>query len=411
MTETDIEYRDWARSLINDTISAGSADFAELVEQLPGIYPGFVLETLKHIQSGPGDPHHDQATALIASAQSSTPNDAITRFDRLLPPHPLDFEWRFSDTAISRLVDEATVLTPSAGRVALVATPSIAVSEIRSTSNLAFWYFGRDADTVCQSHEARNLAGSAVVDLGRRTVPAVAADTVIIDPPWYDEYMLRFIWFCAAVCNSDGHVLLSLPPVGTRPGMQSEYARYRKWWELAGFTEMGRRPGFLPYASPPFERNALRAAGITHVRSDWRKADLVILRRVRSSTFDWPGDMGEAHWNEVSFGPVRLRIDTAAPQLSESTDLRSVVGGDVLASVSRRSALRQLAAVWTSGNRIFACDDPGTLLRLAECLKLRLGAKRAAALVGRHIEPVRQTLTQLSRLVLIEQQELGYEKW
>ena len=42
-----------------------------------------------------------------------------------------------------------------------------------------------------------------------------------------------------------------------------------------------------------------------------------------------------------------------------------------------------ILAVWTSGNRIFACDDPGTLLRLAECLKLRLGAKRAAALVGR----------------------------
>lgn len=410
MNDEEDGYLQFVSRLILDAISDGCDDFADLVDCLPGVYPATVLDTLKQIGASQVS-QQARVAALMDSASLTYHGDALGRFDEVLPPHPLDYEWRFSEAAIFRLLHEAMRLTPRYGRVALIATPSIAVSPLRRMSDLSYWYYGRDAKAIVRCSGAADLAGFSVVDLGQKSKPRGTADTVIIDPPWYDEHMLRFIWFCAEACRHGGHALLSLPAEGTRPGMRQQYNRYRAWWEKAGFKEVASIPGVVPYVSPPFERNALRAAGVLHFRSDWRKADLAVLRRIHPNELHWPGELAETHWDEVSFGPVRLRIDTAAPRVSEIPNLVSLVVGDVLATVSRRSSLRHQATVWTSGNRIFACEDTRTLFQLAQCLEGRLSVERTARRVRRQIEPVAQTLAQLSQIVGIERQELGYEQW
>lgn len=60
--------------------------------------------------------------------------------------------------------------------------------------------------------------------------------------------------------------------------------------------------------------------------------------------------------------------------------LISVVPGDVLQSVSRRDPRRQLADVWTLGNRIFACQGRGVLWQILEAMAIGRSPNEAVAL-------------------------------
>jgi hypothetical protein len=117
---------------------------------------------------------------------------------------------------------------------------------------------------------------------------------------------------------------------------------------------------------PPFERNALRAAGIANVRPGWRKADLWQLAKLSSASPAWPGDIEINRWTEYRFGAVRIRVNRDAPCRGEDPRLRSIITDDVLPTVSRRDRRRSEALVWTTGNRIFGCDAPITLCALLD---------------------------------------------
>jgi hypothetical protein len=77
---------------------------------------------------------------------------------------------------------------------------------------------------------------------------------------------------------------------------------------------------------------------------------------------------------------VRVRI--RQPNLSGFADpsLVSVVPGDVLQSVSRRDSRRRLADVWTSGNRIFACQGRGVLQQILRAVAVGRSPYEAVAL-------------------------------
>ena len=62
---------------------------------------------------------------------------------------------------------------------------------------------------------------------------------------------------------------------------------------------------------------------------------------------------------------MRLFITKKAPRHDTAMDeLRSIVSGDVLATVRRTDPYRKHADIWTSGNRIFASGRPD-LVRIA----------------------------------------------
>ncbi len=157
-----------------------------------------------------------------------------------------------------------------------------------------------------------------------------------------------------------------MPPDGTRPGIVQENARLLAWCRELGFEREALVLARLPYDMPPFERNALRAANIVNIHGTWRKADLWQLRKVRSASPAWPGDVASTPWSEHRFGSVRLRINHDAPSHGDDPRLRSLIANDILPTVSRRDQRRNEARVWTTGNRIFACDSPKILCAILE---------------------------------------------
>jgi hypothetical protein len=362
------EFSSWVDEKVAEAMQPSAANFAALVERLPGIYPTEILASLNRLATGPGQ-IDGAATTLARSASIEISAPAPFRSHRtaaLLPPHPLDYEWRFSQQAVNALEEACHRCTEINGSVALVGTPTIAACPEALFGDRATTYFGVDTDALRALGPSNWLAALFNVNLLQRPPDSGTYSTVIMDPPWYEEYMLRFLWFAGQIARIGGTLLLAMPPEGTRPGIAQENARLLRSCQQVGFEREGVLVAQLPYDMPPFERNALRAESIRNIHPTWRKADLWQLKKVRSVSSPWPGDVDSDSWSEHRFGRVRLRINRDAVARGQDPRLRTLIAGDVLPTVSRRDLRREQVRVWTTGNRIFGCDAPRILCALLE---------------------------------------------
>jgi hypothetical protein len=161
-----------------------------------------------------------------------------------------------------------------------------------------------------------------------------------------------------------------MPPVSTRPGIKQERDRVKAAAAEFGLELLGIFEAILRYQTPFFETNAMRAAG-TATPNHWRLGDLGVFRRTERVSGLRPTLDTEPPWAERSIGLTRFRLRPKQSIGFPSPELRSIVPGDILPSVSRRDPRRANADVWTSGNRIFACGGTSTLVTIIDALAAR----------------------------------------
>jgi hypothetical protein len=237
-----------------------------------------------------------------------------------------------------------------------------------------------------------------------------------MDPPWYPDFMQQFAWVASRSCRVGGHVISCFPPDGTRPGIQEERSAFEEWARYLGLTLLLEERCVLHYCTPPFERNALAACGITNVPGNWRRANLLVYRREKLLDVPRPPlPVIGPTWEEASLNGVRIRVrhdDTPSVCFTDPT-LVKLVDGNVLPSVSRRNPIRGKADVWTSGNRIFGCRGRGLITGILKALAARASPLYAVSsalnrvLSAREQELVEQTTEAIHALV----KEESYETW
>src|ERR1035437_3511528 len=96
--ELDIapEFQSWVDRNVAEAVWSPVDNFSSLVDQLPGIYPAEVFSSLLRLaKCDSGVDRVAPMLALSASASNDMRTPSVWYAD-LLPPHPLDFEWRFS---------------------------------------------------------------------------------------------------------------------------------------------------------------------------------------------------------------------------------------------------------------------------------------------------------------------------
>jgi hypothetical protein len=302
----------------------------------------------------------------------------------LVVPHPLDFDWRFTRDTVGLIWQTVRDLANPQSDVALLGTPSLAATVERRNDLGSITLLERNP-----SHY-RSLSDGitfACCDVLRDSIPSASNGLVVADPPWYEAETIGFLWTASTLSRTGAHVLLSLPPVETRPGIKEEREGITAAAAGFGLEFLRLSEGVLRYGTPFFETNAMQAAGAP-VTNDWRLGDLAVFRRTAGECGPRPMLDSEPVWTERSLGLTRFKMQETASTGFASPVLRSIVPGDVLPSVSRRDPRRKDANVWTSGNRIFGCDGTATLatiidgMNAGEAPEITVGMQQGRALTS-----------------------------
>jgi len=369
-------------SWVLDAVRAGSNRFDELLRALPGVFPVDAAEAVRRLRSG-GRLREPEASRLLQGASPSVAS--AVRPSPLPIPHPLDYDWRFTPSSSIELLDRTLSVAMSADDVICLGTPSVFLEAVSRGA-------GRRAVLVDSNPAITNYflsLGSWLrvwnADLLADVLPAVRSSAVVADPPWYLPEMAGFLWCASRLCTPGGHVFMCLPPRGTRPSAASEVSRVLALASGLGLELASLEKGMVEYDSPPFERNALRAAGVGLSCYDWRRGDLCVLRRLSGATqirrrVVLAGD----RWAEETLFGTRIRLRGGQGREFADPTLTPVVAGHVLPSVSRSHPLRDAANVWTAGNRIFGCNGTVVMRQIIRAL-------------GRGGNPARQVAAALQR--------------
>lgn len=417
----DLAFETAVDQWIIQAVAAGAASFDELLVALPGVYPTVVQTALgRLVQRGVlhGDTHARPRRRL----PKSLPVVPYRRRRQVLPvPHPLDYDWRFTPEAIALLVRESQQLSRGNGSLVLLGVPSVFQALTADECQPVVLLDANTATTDALQPMTTPASGPRQVvarcDLTRDPLPTIHASVVLLDPPWYEEHLRVFLWAATQLCQIGGHILLSFPPEGTRPGITYDWETMVDWAAELGLELVCRTQGVLGYVTPPFERNALAAAGLVDLPDGWRRGNLVVLRRVRHTDRPRPCIHQAEHWSEVLVDGVRIRFRTDPSTGYGNPALRSLVNGDVLDSVSRRWARRGEVQVWTSTNRVFACQATAVLRELVVALAERDDPyRRIEQYAGRPLTAdehgeVAAAMTQVSKLLMAERHDLARWGW
>lgn len=398
-------------ALTRAAILEGATTFAALLDRLPAVYPTELLASLDRLSSR-GVIALDVAASVRREAALKRTGLAEGR--SLLPlPHPLDFEWRFTPDAARALLDRAAGMTPPGGDLLLFGTPGLAVEAMSLPVGRRIAFLAED-NSVTDRVIALNRATGSPLDVAfcSAGLPRESADAVLLDPPWYLDFVRPMLAAAARACRQGGVVLISLPPEGTRPSAEADRHAAIGFGRRLGLEMVEHSALAIGYETPFFERNALAAAGV-HPPPHWRRGDLLVFRKMLQATRPPLADTAHRRpWTEVPIGRMRLfiRAGDQAPSADKARIL-SLVDGDILPTVSRRDPRRRAAQVWTSGNRIFATDNPQLLLEAAiSCAGAESGSGVQPRLWGtiREREALTRVADELRALaVLEEQEELG----
>lgn len=350
----------WICAAVNN----GATSFNSLLNALPGVYPSVALDSLKRLTAAGEIP---ERLFSVAHRGANGNNHQIDRSamiigdDAGLPvPHPLDYDWRFSDAAADYLLDHCSELTEPHETLVFLGTPSVCRRALKNSFPRKTLLLDNNIPVV--NYFSQNLSGdnneATPCDIVNDAVPAIEASAVIADPPWYENDLLGFMWTAAEICRLDGHILISLPPVGTRPGIEEDLARFFEYSKSLGLILVKEEKAILPYISPPFEKNALKAQNFHSIDEQWRRGDLAIFMKKRESLVERPmiRPNSEPLWLEETVRGVRIKLKPDDAVKFKDPGLLRIVKHDIFPTVSRRDERRCLAEVWTSGNRVFACE-------------------------------------------------------
>lgn len=387
----------------------GVATFSGLLQRLPGVYP---VELLASVDRLAGSRTIDPAAADSIRQQASANRAGVVEGRSLLPlPHPLDYEWRFTPDSSRSLLDRAASLTRAGDDLLLFGTPGLAVEALTLPIGRRLAFLA-ESNSVTGRVIALNHAIGAPISIAfcNNGLPRESGEAVLLDPPWYLDYVRPMLAAAAHACRPGGVVLISLPPDGARPSAVDDRRAVVAFAERLGLAMIEHLPLAIGYETPFFERNALAAAGISPP-PQWRRGDLVVFRKVRPSRRPPIASSSRRRdWTEVGVGRMRLFIRGVGEARSEEASFASLIGGDVLPTVSRRDPRRQLANIWTSGNRIFRTNNAQLVLEAAiSCAGTEIGSGIQPRLWGtvRQSQTLERLAAELRTLAAIEEREEG----
>jgi Probable N6-adenine methyltransferase len=362
--------------LTRELTERGPLGFQDLVEAAEGAYPSDVLSALHALQkdgqafllpSAKWSKTESSSSALVPGSSSTRPTSTASS-DGLPEPHPVDFDWRFTNRTLADL--GKYINASGLEHVAVLGAPTL--YRYLTDSGIHAHLFDKNPYIVKYLKEA-GYSTVTESDLFKFSDFSAQFQWAIADPPWYIEHYYAFLKASSKLLTKEGKLLLSVLPRLTRPSAPRDRLNIIERAAKCGFDLIEVRAAALHYASPPFEIEALNAEDL--VLDDWRTGDIFCFT-LRSHPLQEPEahkPTDEDNWQVFQLGTTIVKIKDEQRLKSEAFDYRPVspTGSVRLRSVSRRSPVRSKINLWTSRNIALAVSKPVALSEALE--KLRNG--------------------------------------
>jgi hypothetical protein len=402
LRQTGKEYNNMVDLWVAEHIKGGTQSFERLLMSLPAVDPITTAGSLRRLS------RKNQIARRLLTETKESKSHAPTRagITELPIPHPLDFDWRFSTLTISDLLHRCAMLTRKGDTIALIGVPTLFFSSRRGLSGRKMILIDKNHNSGTTDHSGRVININLAADYPK----GLQADLVVVDPPWYTDYQLRFIWIASGICVIGGKVLVVFPKAGTRPGIQSDNQRILDYCETMSLGDTGAECE-VRYVTPYFERNAIKQSGILSPFTHWRSADLKIFVKQRKTPSEEPKCKLDS-WDNESYLGFRIKSNPDPISAFRNPTLKSVIPGDILPSVSRRDSRRERANVWTRGNRIYSSNGVHILREILKAMSLGSNPVDAVSrLVLRRLNKrerglIENTVSSLKRIIDLEEQEI-----
>ena len=344
--------------------NSGNYDLNHLLKKLPGVYPTTVLQHIKNMISK-NYIKKDYLEKLLSAYR-----DDDLAISKIMPglQHPLDFNWRFTPETCTSLLDKLYNLTYSQDNVLLLGTPSLLKMSHGIFDNRKVISVDKNDPDYEINKEIQ--WSSYKIDLLSESTPQINATAVVADPPWYYEYFKSFIWESSKVCAMNGYLLLSIPSHEIRPEMNKELKNIYNYAFDVGFAYHKFEKKALTYTMPLFEKNALKTTGLMNIAHDWRTSDLIIFQKNKKNSIPRPIFEVNDNWIKLVLDKTEFRIKEKKYTKSFDPTLISFTSNDICPTVSRRYSYRKLIDVWTSGNRIYSCNNTSILICILNAIKM-----------------------------------------
>lgn len=166
--------------------------------------------------------------------------------------------------------------------IVLFGTPGVAVEALHLPIARRLTFIGEN-NSVTQRLRALNDAAEQSLTLQFCTMayPQMGAGAVIVDPPWYMDFVKPMLAIAAHTVCVGGFVFVSVPPEGVRSSAIDDQAKLIRRAGRLGLRLHSVQPLALHYETPFFEQNALAAAGIG-CSQRWRRGDLLVFEKSAS---------------------------------------------------------------------------------------------------------------------------------
>lgn len=284
-------------------------------------------------------------------------------FDFFKKPHPLDFEWRNTKRSVNYLTRLILKELHTSDEILILGMPTLFANMCNADIPQKFTIVEKNKAVT---HTLKGLAQSNAkvieADLFEIDPDQIGSfSTVVMDPPWYEPHFQQFVWIANRCLQLGGRLIISIPPINTRPGIDEERIKWFSYCQKQGLCIENLLAGELEYATPFFEWNASRQSG-AETTPIWRKGDLAIFQKLLVAQIERPNHRSvQTEWTEVEINSCRIRIkinNDETSNLEETLEFKDLVPGQILPTVSSRDIRRDHANIWTSGNRIFFTNNP-----------------------------------------------------
>lgn len=292
-------------------------------------------------------------------------------------PHPLDYDWRFTNDTVEYLAK----LAPQHGETLILGAPSVA----------RFLQGSGQHVTLVDRQPLQGVANQIARDPATFDLPSRGFAAAILDPPWYPNCWRLWIAWVARTIGLDRDILASIWPAETRPSAESELARIYQW--LLGWSEVERLPSVVRYQTPIFEQAAICASRDKRLAASPGVGHLL---RIRATNIPPPEPPVEQRstWRRFVINDYQLAL-RCEPSTGDAPSIRRLGEAQhwVWPFVSERAPERNLIGLWSSRNEVAVVSGSSTLASWI-----------TAAIKSTTAEQFEKTLERFGALALLEWQ-------